>query len=112
MQEKQAGKQTAVKNHAKMVSVSCPDRRSGREKPRSRTGTECGVPQKTSGTADRMKNIFKLLIINPGSTSTKISLFENEKELFQKSQFHDAPVLLQFSLSKSVKNLKITIMKN
>ena len=44
-----------------------------------------------------MKNIFKLLIINPGSTSTKISLFENEKELFQKSQFHDAPVLLQFS---------------
>lgn len=39
---------------------------------------------------------FKLLIINPGSTSTKISLFENKKELFQKSQFHDAPVLLQF----------------
>ena len=27
---------------------------------------------------------FKLLIINPGSTSTKISLFENKKELFQK----------------------------
>ena len=39
---------------------------------------------------------FKLLVINPGSTSTKISLFVNEKELFQKSQFHDAPVLLQF----------------
>lgn len=39
---------------------------------------------------------YKLLIINPGSTSTKISLFENEKELFEKSQFHDAPVLLQY----------------
>ena len=39
---------------------------------------------------------FKLLIINPGSTSTKISLFVNEKELFQKSQFHDAPILLQY----------------
>ena len=43
-----------------------------------------------------MSNIYRLLIINPGSTSTKISLFENKKELFQKSQFHDAPVLLQF----------------
>ena len=39
---------------------------------------------------------YKLLIINPGSTSTKISLFVNKQELFQKSQFHDAPVLLQF----------------
>lgn len=43
-----------------------------------------------------MEKVFKLLIINPGSTSTKISLFLNDKELFEKSQFHDAPVLLQF----------------
>ena len=43
-----------------------------------------------------MDKIYKLLIINPGSTSTKISLFENEKELFHTSQFHDAPVLLQY----------------
>jgi len=40
--------------------------------------------------------IFRLLIINPGSTSTKVSLFENEVSLFEKSIFHDAPVLLQF----------------
>ena len=38
---------------------------------------------------------YKLLVINPGSTSTKISYFLNEKEVFCKSQFHDAPVLLQ-----------------
>ena len=44
----------------------------------------------------RTADAFKLLIINPGSTSTKISLFLNEKELFCKSQFHDAPVLLQY----------------
>ena len=43
-----------------------------------------------------MEKVFKLLIINPGSTSTKISLFLNDKELFERSQFHDAPVLLQF----------------
>ncbi|MBQ3424821.1 MAG: butyrate kinase [Clostridia bacterium] len=45
---------------------------------------------------DKMNNRFKLLIINPGSTSTKVSLFENEKALFEKSLFHDAPVLLRF----------------
>ena len=38
----------------------------------------------------------KLLIINPGSTSTKISLFEDETSVFEKSIFHDADVLLQF----------------
>ena len=39
---------------------------------------------------------YRLLIINPGSTSTKISLFVNERECFEKSRFHDAPVLLQY----------------
>ncbi|MBR0137807.1 MAG: butyrate kinase [Erysipelotrichaceae bacterium] len=39
---------------------------------------------------------MKLLIINPGSTSTKISLYEDETCLLEDSIFHDAPVLLQF----------------
>ena len=39
----------------------------------------------------------KLLIINPGSTSTKVSLFENETSLFEESLFHDAPILLRFA---------------
>ena len=39
---------------------------------------------------------IKILVINPGSTSTKVSLYENEKSLFEKSVFHDAPVLLQY----------------
>ena len=39
---------------------------------------------------------FKLLVINPGSTSTKVSLFENETCLFEKSLFHDSSVLLSF----------------
>ena len=39
---------------------------------------------------------MKLLIINPGSTSTKLSLYEDRKELFTDSVFHDAPVLLQY----------------
>ena len=39
---------------------------------------------------------MKQLIINPGSTSTKISLYEGERELFTRSIFHDAPLLLSF----------------
>lgn len=39
---------------------------------------------------------MKLLIINPGSTSTKVSLFEDEHELFEESIFHDAPELLRY----------------
>ena len=45
--------------------------------------------------SQEMKN-YRLLVINPGSTSTKVSVFENEKELFEKSIFHDAPELLKF----------------
>ena len=39
---------------------------------------------------------LKLLIINPGSTSTKVSLFEDKTSLFEKSLFHDAPELLKY----------------
>ncbi|MBQ1468690.1 MAG: butyrate kinase [Solobacterium sp.] len=39
---------------------------------------------------------MKLLIINPGSTSTKISIYEDEKVLFEESVFHDAPELLRY----------------
>ena len=38
----------------------------------------------------------KILVINPGSTSTKISLYDDETLLFEESEFHDAPVLLQY----------------
>ncbi len=37
-----------------------------------------------------------ILAINPGSTSTKVSLFEDEALLCEKNLFHDAPVLLRF----------------
>lgn len=43
-----------------------------------------------------MIHIMKLLVINPGSTSTKISVFEDGNELFTQSVFHDAPTLMQY----------------
>lgn len=39
---------------------------------------------------------YRMLVINPGSTSTKISLFENDRNMFTESVFHDAPVLLRY----------------
>lgn len=39
---------------------------------------------------------MKLLVINPGSTSTKVSVFDDEVEIFTESVFHDAPLLLSF----------------
>ncbi|MBP5262214.1 MAG: butyrate kinase [Clostridiales bacterium] len=39
---------------------------------------------------------FRILVINPGSTSTKVSCFENKTLLFERSVFHEASELLQF----------------
>lgn len=39
---------------------------------------------------------YRLLVVNPGSTSTKVSLFEDETPLFEKNLFHDASELLKF----------------
>ena len=43
------------------------------------------------------EKLFRILVINPGSTSTKVSLYENETSLFEESLFHDAPELLRFA---------------
>ena len=39
---------------------------------------------------------MRLLIINPGSTSTKISVFSDRECVFTESVFHDYPVILSF----------------
>ncbi len=39
---------------------------------------------------------MRLLVINPGSTSTKVSVFDDDVEVFTKSVFHDAPLLLSY----------------
>ena len=43
-----------------------------------------------------MELIFRLLVINPGSTSTKIALFDNEKPIFEETLRHDTLELYQF----------------
>jgi len=39
---------------------------------------------------------YRLFVINPGSTSTKIALFENERELFSANVSHEAAKLNEF----------------
>lgn len=37
--------------------------------------------------------MYKIFVINPGSTSTKLAYFEDEEKLFETNVFHDAPEL-------------------
>jgi len=39
---------------------------------------------------------FRILVINPGSTSTKVSLFDDEACVFERSLFHEASELLKY----------------
>ena len=41
---------------------------------------------------------MKILTINPGSTSTKIAVFEDEKNVFQKNLQHDADDLKDYKI--------------
>lgn len=40
--------------------------------------------------------MYRIFVINPGSTSTKLALFEDETCVVKTNVFHDAPILLQF----------------
>ena len=44
-----------------------------------------------------MEQEIKLLIINPGSTSTKISIFENGVERYKKSLSHPASEVARYA---------------
>ena len=55
-------------------------------------------------------NAYKVFTVNPGSTSTKIALFEGEKKLYSANGSHDAEVLAQYkSLGEQLTYRKETI---
>jgi butyrate kinase len=41
---------------------------------------------------------YKLLIINPGSTSTKIGVYEDEKELFEETLRHTNEEIKRYNI--------------
>lgn len=58
-----------------------------------------------------MKN-YKVFAINPGSTSTKIAMFQGDKEVFSKNVSHDAEKLKEFKeISDQFDYRKETILK-
>ena len=40
---------------------------------------------------------YKILVINPGSTSTKLAYFEDDKKVIEEKLFHDSTILRQFA---------------
>ena len=40
---------------------------------------------------------YKILAINPGSTSTKIAVFEGDKEVFKQNVVHEAADLAKYA---------------
>jgi butyrate kinase len=58
-------------------------------------------------------NIHKILTINPGSTSTKIAVFENAKNIFLKNIKHSAEELLPYnSITEQYQFRKDTILRS
>lgn len=54
---------------------------------------------------------YKIFVINPGSTSTKLSLFENEENLFTTDVFHDSSVLKSFPTINDQLDYRMEVVK-
>ena len=55
---------------------------------------------------------YKVFTVNPGSTSTKIALFEGDKKIYSSTVAHDASVLEQYkTLEEQLTYRKETIEK-
>jgi butyrate kinase len=44
-----------------------------------------------------MSECFKIIVINPGSTSTKVAIFENDQKIFSENIAHSADQLAQYA---------------
>lgn len=59
-----------------------------------------------------MKSIFRVLVINPGSTSTKIAIFDNEQLVLEETLRHSIKVLDEFdSILEQYEFRKEAVMK-
>lgn len=53
---------------------------------------------------------FSLLIINPGSTSTKVSYFVGMRNVYTESIFHDAPELMKYSTTNDQMPMRMKVL--
>ncbi len=54
---------------------------------------------------------YKILVINPGSTSTKLSLFINQNNQFTEDVFHDSSILKQFPTINGQLDYRMEVVK-
>lgn len=54
---------------------------------------------------------YKILVINPGSTSTKLSLFINERHQFTTDVFHDSSILKTFPTINDQLDYRMEVIK-
>lgn len=59
-----------------------------------------------------MKKEYKIFVINPGSTSTKIALFKGDEKIFQKNVDHDAQKLKAFKEVKDQLPMRMDAIEN
>jgi len=64
-----------------------------------------------SGGENMKEKHYKILAINPGSTSTKIALYEDETELFSVSISHSVEDLSKFERIMDQKNYRTGLIK-
>ena len=57
------------------------------------------------------EKIYHILVINPGSTSTKVALFENDNCVLSRSVFHDSSELLKYKTINDQLNYRMHVMR-
>ena len=57
-------------------------------------------------------NRFRIFVINPGSTSTKLALFENNIKILETSVTHDAEVLNSFPMPNDQLDYRMGVIKD
>ena len=55
---------------------------------------------------------YKILVINPGSTSTKLSLFINDQNKFTEDVFHDSSILKSFNTINDQLDYRMEVINN
>ena len=58
-----------------------------------------------------MEKNYSVLVINPGSTSTKLALFENRNRLFETDVFHDSAILKNFPTSNDQLDYRMQVIR-
>ena len=55
---------------------------------------------------------YRIFVINPGSTSTKLAYFENEDKICETNIFHDAPLLAGFGSVRNQSGFRMQMIKD